>query len=162
RLEGAAVVPFLEGLPERLHPPLLGDVGEADADPRLVALVHHLPEALDVLRLEVAVDEGHRPDTLGRRPADVPQQRHRRLGGDQLRAPAASSLLRSILPRSFLGRERTNSTERGYLNGASRDFTKSCSSRASVTSPAPSRHTTYAFGLISPSRSLYPITAHSA
>ena len=81
---------------------------------------------------------------------------------DQPLVPGAPRRLRSILPRSFLGSEPTNSTSRGYLNGASRPLTNSCSSRARPPSPGVSRDTTYALGLMRPSASLYPITAHSA
>ena len=55
-----------------------------------------------------------------------------------------------------------NSTQRGYLYGASESFTNALSSSASAgAAAAPSAQTTYAHGLTRPSPSARATTAHS-
>src|SRR5438128_9410987 len=70
------------------------------------------------------------------------------------------SLKRWIFPVAVLGRPSTNSTQRGYLNGASRSLTKRCSSSEEACEPGLS--TTNAFGLSSWFSSLCATTAASS
>src|SRR5256885_5351582 len=72
------------------------------------------------------------------------------------------SLKRWILPVDVFGSSGMNSTQRGYLYGASESFTNALSSSASAgAAAAPSAQTTYAQGLTRPSPSARATTAHS-
>src|SRR4030088_3231113 len=72
------------------------------------------------------------------------------------------SLKRWILPVDVLGSSGMNSTQRGYLYGASESLTNALSSSASAAAAVvPSAQTTYAHGLIRPSPSARATTAHS-
>src|SRR5712664_59357 len=70
------------------------------------------------------------------------------------------SLKRWIFPVAVFGSASTNSTQRGYLNGARRSLTKRCSS--SEVARAPGFRTTKALGLSSWFSSLCATTAASS
>src|SRR5579884_238405 len=76
---------------------------------------------------------------------------------------SARSLKRWILPVAVFGRSFRNSIQRGYLYGASLDFTCSCSARMSASLAFSGFfRTTKAFGLMSFCSSCQPTTAASS
>src|SRR5262245_34618030 len=96
---------------------------------------------------------------------DDERSRQRALAFEEtgLAASSSRSSLRATLPRSFFGSEARHSNQRGYLCGASLPLIQDLSSAASVSLPArPSRRTTNAKGLVSPSSSSCPTTHTSA